>query len=233
MSTDARKWPIVEVVDPSMTRGLYVIWFQMDPRTERWFMSHAAHIEDAAVSVMCEGVKRERRFVGRDPDIAIMDAKGGAHIVDKERNESWFMRFRSHGLDYEPNDEPAGLEELDEWLRPVWDPVLEKTIPRLSICERVAQIPQGPLWAFQRFQWDPMMSKKELYEQPGKDWVDCAKYFVNQKSVNRTRLRREAGRGKAKARERHQRLAASYGFGTSSQAHKPSRRQFWSPPTYR
>jgi hypothetical protein len=232
MNSETRKWPLVEVTDPSMTRGLYTTWYQLDARTDRWFMVHAAHIEDAPVSVMAEGIKRERRFIGKEPDIAIMDAKGGAHTVDKERDETWFTRFRSLGLDYEPNDEPATFEEMDEWLRPVWDPVLEKAVPKLSICERVANMERGPLWALQRFQWDPMMTKRQLLEQPGKDWVDTIKYFVNQRSVNRARLRRDRERGKRLSQKRHQKLATSYAFGMA-RPKATARKHLWNLPSYR
>jgi hypothetical protein len=112
MNLDARQWPLVESCDPSMTRGLYVTWAQKDPRTDRWYVVWAAHIEDAAISVMAEQVKRERRFIGKEPDLAIMDAKGGRARVDKERDEDWFVRFRQLGLDYVPNDEPAPLEAI-------------------------------------------------------------------------------------------------------------------------
>ena len=168
-------------------------------------MVWANHVEDAAVSVMAECVKRERRFIGKEPELCIMDAKGGRFRIDKERDEDWFVRFRQLGLDYVPNDEPAPLEELDEWLRPVWDPVLEQMVSRLMITERVAELPQGPMWALQRFQWNPVeMSTRQLLGQPGKDYVDCVKYFVNQKSINRGRSLRDrkmprAGRAKDRA----------------------------------
>jgi hypothetical protein len=194
-------------------------------------MTWAKHIEDAPISVMAEHVKNERRFIGKEPELAIMDAKGGRHRVDKERDEDWFARFRDLGLDYVPNDEPSTLEEVDEWLKLTWDPVVERMIAKLSITERVADIPQGPLWAFQRFQWDPIgMSQRELMSQPGKDWIDCVKYFVNQRAVNRVRLARDRDQARQRAQKRHVRLAASYGFGRSQQG---SRRHVWNPPTYR
>lgn len=227
---EARAWPLVEVVDPSMTRGLYVCYFQMDPRTDRWYLTWACHIHDAPISVMVEQLKRERRFIrDRDPELCIMDAKGGRHRVDKERDEDWFMRFRQFGLDYVPNDEPTTLEEVDEWLKLVWDPILEKAVPKLSITERVANIHRGPLWGLQRFQWDPFMTQKEFLQQPGKDWVDCIKYFCNQRSINRGRLRKRGADQRDRATKRHSKLAASYGFGG---AQSPRRRLF-SLPTYR
>lgn len=235
MNLDARAWPLAEVVDPSMTRGLYVVWFQMDPRTDRWYITWANHVEDAPLSVMAEAVKRERRFIGKDPEVAVMDAKGGRARVDKERDEDWFTRFRQLGLDYTPNDEPASLEELDEWLKLTYDPVLEKMVSRLSITQRVADIPQGPLWALQRFQWNPIeMSAKQLLGQPGKDFVDCLKYFCNQRSINRGRLARDRGKGGYRSRQRQQKLAESYGFGRSAGGSPPpSRGHVWSPPSYR
>jgi hypothetical protein len=234
MNLDARKWPLVEVVDPSMTRGLYVCWFQRDVRTDRWYVVWAAHIEDAAISVMVEQVKRERRFIGKEPELAIMDAKGGRFRIDKERDEDWFTRFRQLGLDYVPNDEPAPLEELDEWLRLTWDPVLEKMVSKLTITQRVADLPRGPLWALQRLQWNPLeMSAKQLLGQPGKDYVDCLKYFVNQRSINRGRLSRGRN-GARKTQERQSRLAESYGLGKSG-SYQPgsSRPRIWAPPSYR
>src|SRR5262245_52815374 len=137
---EARTWPLVEVVDPSMTRGLYIGWFQRDMRTDRWYWVHARHIESGPVSTMAHQVHAERKFIGKTPELAIMDAKGGRHRVDIEANEDWFQRFRKFGLDYVPNDEPATLEELDEWLKPRFDPVLGKSLPKLMICERVAQM---------------------------------------------------------------------------------------------
>jgi len=238
VNIDARQWPLVEVVDPSMTRGLYVCWMQMDPRTERWYVTWASHVEDAPLSVMAEQVKRERRFIGKEPELAVMDAKGGRHRIDKERDEDWFTRFRQLGLDYVPNDEPSTLEELDEWLKLTWDPVLEKMVAKLSITERVAAIEMGPLWGLQRFQWNPIeMSAKQLLGQPGKDWVDCLKYFVNQRQVNRARLRRDRAGGKARSHRRHAQLAASYGFGKSQDGRQNQggggRTHIWSPPSYR
>ena len=236
MNLDARQWPLVESCDPSMTRGLYVTWMQKDPRTERWYVVWASHIEDAAVSVMAEQVKRERRFIGKEPDLAIMDAKGGRARVDKERDEDWFIRFRQLGLDYVPNDEPAPLEELDEWLRPVWDPVLEKMVSKLMITQRVADLPRGPLWALQRFQWDPLsMSTKQLLGQPGKDYVDTLKYFVNQRAINRGRLARGRTGAKRRSQERQAKLAQSYGFGRSENASRGDslRPRIWAPPSYR
>ena len=231
LGMEARKWPLVETCDPSTTRGLYIVWCQMDPRTSRWYMTWASHIDDGPISMMAEQVKRERRFIGKEPDLAIMDSKGGHQRIDKERDEDWFMRFRAHGLDYTPNDEPSTLEEVDEWLKLTWDRVVEKMVPKHSITERVANIHQGPLWGLQRFQWDPIgMTERELMSQPGKDWIDCIKYFVNQKAVNRVRRSREREDARRKAASRHTRLAASYGFGRPSS----TRRQFiWSPPTYR
>jgi len=229
---NARKWPLVESCDPSYTRGLYITWYQMDPRTSRWFMTWASHIHDAPVSVMAELIKKERRFIGKEPELGIMDAKGGRQRIDKERDEDWFMRFRQLGIDYTPNDEPSTLEEVDEWLKLTWDPVVEKMIPKLSITERVADIQMGPLWALQRFQWDPLgMTQKELMGQPGKDWVDTIKYFVNQRSVNRMRLARDRAKARGRAQERHARLAGSYGFGRVPTQN--GRRQLWNPPTYR
>jgi len=236
MNLDARSWPLVEVVDPSMTRGLYVIWFQKDPRTERWYMVWANHVEDAAVSVMAECVKRERRFIGKEPELCIMDAKGGRFRIDKERDEDWFVRFRQLGLDYVPNDEPAPLEELDEWLRPVWDPVLEKMVSKLMITQRVADLPRGPLWALQRFQWNPVeMSTRQLLGQPGKDYVDCVKYFVNQKSINRGRSLRDRKGAASRSRQRQSRLAESYGLGRSENGSRPGSHhpRIWAPPSYR
>jgi len=230
MNEEHRTWPLVEVVDPSTTRGLYVIWFQCDKRTDRWYMVHAAHVESGPISVMVQSIKAERRFVGREPDLAIMDAKGGAQKVDMEKAEDWFMRFRQLGLDYVPNDEPATLEELDEWLKPVWDPVLQKAVPKLMICERVAAMEQGPLWALQRFQWDPLMTHKALYCQPGKDFVDCMKYLCNQKSVNRLRKSGDARRVRVKVRQRHAKLVASYGFGGSPRSRSGV---LWGPPRMR
>jgi hypothetical protein len=217
-----------------MTRGLYVCWFQRDVRTERWYVVWAAHIEDAAVSVMAECVKRERRFIGKEPELAIMDAKGGRAKVDKERDEDWFMRFRQLGLDYVPNDEPAPLEELDEWLRPTWDPVLEQMVSKLMITERVADLPQGPLWALQRFQWNPLnMSAKQLLGQPGKDYVDCLRYFVNQRSINRGRSLRGRNGARTRSQQRQARLAESYGFGSGGHQPASHRPRIWAPPSYR
>ena len=215
MSDEARKWVLVEVCDPSVTRGLYICWFQMDPRTGRWFLSWAAHIPDGPISTMAEMVKQERRFIRPGaPEVCIMDAKGGAFRIDKERDENWFDRFRAYGLDYVPNDEPSPLEELDEWFKLTWDPVLGKPLPRLMICERVAAIPHGPLWALQRFRYDPIgMSHKAFLQQPGKDWIDTMKYFVNQRSINRKRLSKDREAARGRSRLRHTKLAQSYGFG--------------------
>ena len=37
---------------------------------------------------------------------------------------------------------------------------------------------KGPLWAYERFTWDPVLSPKKQYEQECKDFIDCDMYLA-------------------------------------------------------
>jgi len=174
-------WPLVEVIDPSMTRGLWVGTFTRDP-DKLWYMIGARHAEDAGFFQMCEEVKRFRRMHRRLPDMAIMDTRGGHQTVDKNRETDWFDEFARHGLNYVPSEghSDVQLQRLHDWLEIRWQPGKEAELPKLRFFRSVAVEERGPLWALTRFKWDPrnLDVRKEHYTQEAKDWVDVLKYLA-------------------------------------------------------
>lgn len=178
MSGNPRTWPVVEVVDPSTTRGLYIIWAVIRP-DERLTVVQAAIVPDDAFSIMAKGIHQWRGYLGRQPVKAIMDCRGGGQIIDKETQETWFDRFRRFGLHYELSVETP-MADLHEALRVVWDPESGEARPRMTFTESVARMERGPMWALERFIWTPDRKRATTaeYKQVGKDWVDCLRYLA-------------------------------------------------------
>ena len=210
-------WPLVEVVDPAQARGLHMIWATCDP-DDYWYVIHAAQVENDAFSRMCREIKRQRAQLGRTPDLAIMDARGGAHTINLEKQQTWFDAFREHGIDYVPSTETP-LQTLHDWMRPAWNPVKsEKEIPKLRLTKMVADMEKGPMWAFRRFVWSPTASDKKQYSQPGKDWIDCIRYLAGYDGMKYARLTR-SGRPTQMSR------AESYASPSRSNPNQPRLRR--------
>ena len=181
-------WPLVEVNDPSMKRGLFVCWFVVDPE-DYWYCIQAKVIADGAFDEMHQRLQKWRDVLGRMPEVYIMDQRGGAHEINKDLRTTWFDEFRKRGTYYEPSQE-VPMQTLHGWLRPKWDPKKEKFLPKLRMTSRVAREERGPLWGFRRFQWNPNESKKRQYNQPGKDWVDDFRYLAGHRGLTFLRLAR-------------------------------------------
>lgn len=187
-----RAWPIIEIVDPAMKRPLHVMWFSVDP-DEYWYCVHAALIPNDGFRRMVMDIQKHRGFVGRQPDVAIMDQRGGQHRVDIDRQMDWFQKFHEAGLRYERSTD-GHVQSLHDWLRPQFDPVKgERMVPKLRFFRSVADMDQGPMWGFRRFVWSPTDSTRRQYEQKGKDWVDCAMYARLANLTFRRLSAREAG----------------------------------------
>lgn len=174
-TADPKRWPLVEVTDPSVKRGIFTVWAVCDP-TDHWFVVRAARIPDASFVEMADNIKAERGYLGRAPQVAIMDQRGGQWVANKDLELTWFQRFAELGLHYLPSQDTP-MQALHEWLRPVWDPQTDKAVPKLRICQSVADMKEGPLWGLMRFVWDPVQTKQWQYRQAGKDWVDCLRYL--------------------------------------------------------
>lgn len=222
-------WPLVEVVDPAPKRGLHVKWFTCDEH-DRWYNTHAARIPVAGgFRGMAKQVYAHRQEVGRHPDLALMDPRGGHHrMVGTDGIEDWFQGFRKEGLVYTPAIAPSvengTVQTLHDWLKPAYDPSKgELSVPRLRFCKRLRTLKNGPLWAYERFSWNPQASlRKREYEQAGKDWVDCDMYLAmwveRMKLTHRKLVAEDAPRRRS--------LAASYAVkpqvpGTSRGAGRP------------
>ena len=203
-------WPMVEVCDPSYKRGLHLCWFVCDP-DDYWFCVQAANVPNGTISEIASGIRRWRDTLGRVPERAIMDQRGGSHELNKDTAATWFDELRKRDLHYEPSQEErvgnksTSISKLHEWLKPAWDTAKEKFIPKIRMTERVAKLERGPLWAFRRFQWNPMDSTKKKYSQPGKDMVDCWMYLAAHRGLTYRRLARNGEVG-----QRGPRISQSY-----------------------
>jgi hypothetical protein len=183
---DAKRWPCVEVCDPSTKRGMYLIWAVFSP-DDRVFVVRAKHVPDASFDVMSDGIKAERTHLPRQPALAIMDQRGGQFVSNRDLEKTFFDEFHERGLHYEPSvDTP--MQKLHDWLRPVWRPDLEKALPKLMLTEPVANMADGPLTALGRFIWDPTATKAWQYKQKSKDWVDCLRYLSGYPGLTYQRL---------------------------------------------
>jgi len=177
-------WPVVEVVDPSMKRGLYVKWYVCTPE-DRWVNYHAAHIPDGSFAFYARQIAAHRDRFQRQPDVMLMDPRGGRHTVNHDTKDDWFARFKQVGLKYHPAPAPTGQDNttgvaiLHGWLQPEFDPsVTDRPLPRITFCRRLASIQEGPIWAYRRFVWNPLDSAKRQYNQAGKDWIDLDMYLA-------------------------------------------------------
>ena len=187
-------WPIVEVNDPSYKRGLHVCWFTCSPEDE-WYCVQACVIANGSFSDMCNELKKRRNALGRLPDLAVMDQRGGAHEINKDHQSTWFDEFRKRDVHYVPSQDVKGaagasITRLHEWLRPTWDPRREKSVPKLRMTKTVAALEKGPLWALRRFQFNPTWSVKRQQTQPAKDFIDTWKYLSAHRGLTFRRLSR-------------------------------------------
>lgn len=187
----ALNWPIVEIVDPAMKRPLHYGWFTVDP-DDRWYWFWADQVPNNGFKTIVQSVHGIRRAIGAQPDKKIMDRRGGQHRIDAEMAHDWFQKFHTAGITYEKSEE-THMQALHDWLRPQWVPKTHTSnvlipghevaggyeIPKLRICRRVAAIPKGPMWAFERFIWnyEPTKRDRQQWEQRGKDWVDLVRYL--------------------------------------------------------
>lgn len=184
-------WPVVMVADPSYKRGLWCGWFTVAPDDKAYWV-HAAHIENSSIPIMCRELRKHDAMLPRLPKKRIMDSRGGAHEINKDKQEDWFKRFKKEGFDFEPS-RTAPMNILHSWLKgePRWeDGELKQDVPRLRLFRTVAEMDRGPLWAFRRFLWNPEDSIKKQYNQPGKDWVDLAHYLAAAQGLTWQRLTR-------------------------------------------
>lgn len=183
---DARRWPVVEVCDPSAKRGMYLLWAAFSP-DDFVYVVRAKHVPNGSFDVMSHGIKAERSALPRPPMIAIMDQRGGQFVSNRDLEKTFFDEFHERGLHYEPSVE-VPMQSLHDWLRPIWRPDVEKAIPKLRLCEAVANMKDGPLVALQRFIWDPTQTKAWQYKQKSKDWVDCLRYLAGHPGLTYQRL---------------------------------------------
>jgi hypothetical protein len=183
---DAKRWPCVEVCDPSTKRGMYLIWAVFSP-DDRVFVVRAKHVPDGSFDAMSDGIKSERTHLPRQPALAIMDQRGGQFVSNRDLEKTFFDEFHERGLHYEPSvDTP--MQKLHDWLRPVWRPDIERAVPKLMLTETVANMADGPMTALGRFIWDPTQTKAWQYKQKSKDWVDCLRYLAGYPGLTYQRL---------------------------------------------
>lgn len=183
-----KAWPWVEIIDPAPKRGLHIKWYTCDEH-DRWYNTHAERIpSDGGFSRMVKSIWEHRARIapGRVPDLCLMDPRGGAHrMVGTEGTFDWFEGFRKNGLVYQPAHAPpaehghANVQTLHDWLKPSFDPSKgDEAVPRLRFCRRLRTMKKGPLWAFERFTWDPTKPARKLWEQEAKDFIDCDTYLA-------------------------------------------------------
>lgn len=191
MMIEAKRWPVVEVCDPSAKRGMYLIWAAFSP-DDFVYVVHAKHVPDGSFDIMSQGIKAERSSLPRPPVIAVMDQRGGQFVSNRDLQKTFFDEFHERGLHYEPSAE-VPMQTLHDWMRPIWRPDVEKAIPKLRICQSVANMKDGPVTALQRFIWDPTQTKAWQYKQKSKDWVDCLRYLAGHPGLNYQRLQGRVG----------------------------------------
>lgn len=180
-------WPWVEIVDPAPKRGLHIKWYTCD-ENDRWYNTHAERIpSDGGFRQMVKSifVHRAKIAPGRAPDLCLMDPRGGAHrMVGLDGTVDWFEGFRANGITYTPAHAPSvvdhsNVQTLHDWLKPTFDPSKSnEPAPRLRFCKRLRLMKKGPLWAFERFTWDPLKSPKQQWQQEAKDFIDCDTYLA-------------------------------------------------------
>lgn len=177
----AETWPCVCVVDPSMVRGLHVTYFAVSPK-DTAFLVASDIVPLGGISEMAEALKRlEQERLPSVPVFRIMDCRGGAATVDLNARDDFFRAFAKVGLLFVGSkSEDLRHSALHDWLRPTWNPVSERMESRLYVTRSVAQQKRGPVWALKRYVWNPEDTIKKRFQQPGKDYVDCLRYFVLQ-----------------------------------------------------
>lgn len=215
------EWPVVEIIDPSATRGIWLGHFLCDP-TDHWTQITAEHIADAPLGRMCDQIKytRERRL-SSTPVVALCDQRFGPHIANQEEKKTWFEKFEENGLRYEPT--VNGIHEaLKDWLQVPLNQRGEPMRPKLTMTRRVAQLDKGPLWATERFRYEPDQSYAQRYKQAGKDWIDLWLYLVSHPGLTFERLIKLRSVGSAKKS-----LAKSY--ATNRAGMEAHMRQVWTP----
>ena len=174
-------WPIIEVIDPSMKRGIWCGWFVFKPDdTVDWFKAEV--VPDGPLSYMSRSIHRFRAMLPSQPVMAICDQRGGAFVANKEEQRNWFEEFRRNGLIYVKSVE-ALHETLHDWLRPV-----PGGRPKLCLTKRVCSKKEGPIWACQRYRLNPLDSAKKRYGQKGKDWIDLMRYLAGHPGLSHRRL---------------------------------------------
>lgn len=99
---DARRWPVVEVCDPSAKRGMYLLWAAFSP-DDFVYVVRAKHVPNGSFDVMSHGIKAERSALPRPPIIAIMDQRGGQFVSNRDLEKTFFDEFHERGLHYEPS----------------------------------------------------------------------------------------------------------------------------------
>lgn len=186
--------PIFEVVDPSITRGLYVIWATADVN-DLFTIVHAAHIPDVSFAEMCARMRQERSYLPHAPDLAIMDSRGGGMRINMEERETWFDSFRRYGFSYKKAGGKVPWESLHDWLRCQWEDRDGNKVPKLRMTRSVANMDKGPMWGLKRFTWDPTAPYRESYGQPGKDWLDCMRYLAGDQPTPTYERYRHKGAG--------------------------------------
>lgn len=183
---DAKRWPIVEVCDPSQKRGMFLIWAAFAP-DDFVYVVRANHVPNGSFDVMADGIKANRTMLPRLPTLSIMDQRGGQFVSNRDLEKTFFDEFHERGLHYEPSvDVP--MQTLHDWFRPIWRPDLEKAVPKMRLTESVANMKDGPLVALQRFIWDPSQTKAWQYKQKSKDWIDCLRYLAGHPGLSHQRL---------------------------------------------
>ena len=170
-------WPIIEVCDPAAARGLCVLWATVSP-DEDIYVIEQAYIPNDGFDAMVGELKRFRRGMGREPDLAILDVRGGNQLANQVNKSTWFDLFRERGIMYQPTEQ-SHLGQLHDEVRLQWDPAMPDAAarPRLRMTEAVSKLPKGPLWAMSRFMWSSKPTKR-MREQPAKDVVDCLRYLA-------------------------------------------------------
>ena len=178
-------WPSVCIVDPSLVRGLHVVWATVSPK-DCWFVTAAAQIPLGGISEMTEQMKRlEAERLPRPPSFRIMDCRGGAATVDINARDDFFRAFARLGLLFVGSkSEDLRQSALHDWLKPAWNPVTERMEAKFYFTRSVAQMKKGPVWGLKRYVWNPEDTLKKRTTQPGKDWVDCLRYLVLQPGMS-------------------------------------------------
>ena len=173
--------PVVEVIDPSTKRGIWLGHFVFLPDGNvNWFQ--AEHIPDGPFAYMCRSIHRYRGNLPSRPKIAICDQRGLTFMSNKDQERTWFDEFRKYDLTYVRSVE-ALHETLHDWLKP-----LPNGRPKLCLTKTVATRKEGPLWATQRYRYSPLDSAKKRYGQKGKDWIDLMRYLAGQPGLTYQRL---------------------------------------------